>query len=71
MLLPRWEFPHPIPDPYACMPYLVLVAVPTGRHVVHLGRGRRVVGTIWNVGAGDPSLRPIQNANSGNLLKVD
>jgi len=27
--------------------------------------GRRVVGTIWCVGAGDPSSRPARNANSG------
>ena len=25
-------------------------------------RVRRVVGTIWNVGAGDPSSRPVRNA---------
>jgi len=26
---------------------------------------RRVVGTIWSVGAGDPSSLPVRNANSG------
>src|SRR6218665_1469150 len=36
-----------------------------------LGRGRKVAGTILNVGAGDPSLRPVRNGNSGNPLKVD
>jgi len=35
------------------------------------GGGRRVVETIWNVGAGDPSSRPVRNANLGNPLKVD
>jgi len=37
----------------------------------HEPGGRRVVETIWNVGAGDPSLHPVRNANSGNPLKVD
>ena len=32
---------------------------------------RGVVGTIWNVGAGDPSLLPVRNANSGKPLKLD
>jgi len=32
---------------------------------------RRVVETIWNVGAGDPGSLPVQNANSGKPLKVD
>ena len=32
---------------------------------------RRVVGSIWNVGDGVSSSRPVRNANSGNLLKVD
>jgi len=31
--------------------------------------GRRLVGTIWSVGAGDQSSRPVRNANSGNPLK--
>ena len=30
-----------------------------------MGRGRRVAGSIWNVGAGEPSLLPVRNANSG------
>lgn len=34
--------------------------------------GRRiVVGTIWNVGDGDPSSSPVQNANSRFPIKVD
>jgi len=33
--------------------------------------GRRVVGTIWNVGAGDLSSRPVWNSNSQIPLKVD
>jgi len=32
---------------------------------------RRVVGTIWNVGAGDQGSLPVWNANSGKPLKVD
>jgi len=36
-----------------------------------LGGGRIVVGTIWNVGAGELSLHPLRNANSGIPLKVD
>jgi len=36
-----------------------------------MGWVRRVVGTIWNVGAGDPSSLPLRNANSGKPLKVD
>jgi len=29
------------------------------------GEGRIVVGSIWNIGAGDQSSRPVRNANSG------
>ena len=36
-----------------------------------LGRGRRVVGSIRNVGAGNPGSLPVWNANSGIPLKVD
>ena len=36
-----------------------------------LGWVRRVVGNIWNVGAGDPGSLPVRNANSGKPLKVD
>ena len=32
---------------------------------------RRVVRTIWNVGAGDPGSFSVRNANSGKPLKVD
>ena len=31
----------------------------------------RVIGTIWNAGAGNPSSLPVRNANSGKPLKVD
>jgi len=33
--------------------------------------GRRVVGSIWNVGVGDPSSHPVWNANSEISLTVD
>jgi len=36
-----------------------------------LADATRVVGTSWNVGAGDPSSRPVLNANLGIPLKVD
>src|SRR6218665_391752 len=29
-----------------------------------MGRSRRVVGSIWDIGAGNQSSRPVQNANS-------
>jgi len=32
--------------------------------------GRRTVGTIWNVVAGDPSSRPERNDNTGNPHKL-
>ena len=35
------------------------------------GRGRRVVGSIRDVGAGNPGSLPVRNANSGIPLKVD
>ena len=41
------------------------------KHAYLKGWVRRVVGTIWNVGAGDPSSLPVRNANSGKPLKVD
>ena len=31
---------------------------------------RRVVGNIWNVGAGDPGSLPVRNANSGNPVRL-
>jgi len=38
---------------------------------MHIAQGgRRVVGTIWNIGADDPSLRSVLNANSGNPLRL-
>lgn len=40
------------------------------QNALHIG-GLTLVGSIYNVGAGDPSSRPVQNANSGNPLKVD
>jgi len=36
-----------------------------------MGYVRRVVGTIWNVGVGNPSSLPVRNANSGKPLKID
>jgi len=36
-----------------------------------MGEGRRVVDSIWNVGAGFTISRPVGNANSRILLKVD
>src|SRR6218665_2170662 len=35
-----------------------------------MGWVHRVVGTIWNVGAGDLGSLPVRNANSGKPLKV-
>ena len=40
---------------------------------IDLGEGGvdcRVVGTIWCVGAGDPSSHPVRNGNSGNPLRL-
>ena len=34
-----------------------------------MGWVHRVVGTIWNVGAGDLGSLPVRNANSGNPLR--
>ena len=45
---------------------MVLVAV-----VGLVGWVRRVVETIWNVGAGNPISNPVRNANSGKPLKAD
>jgi len=36
----------------------------------NMGRGRRVVGSIRDVSAGNPSSLPVRNANSGIPLKV-
>jgi len=38
---------------------------------VKSGRGRRVVVSVWDVGAGNPGSLPVWNANSGIPLKVD
>ena len=38
---------------------------------IRLGRGHRVVVSIWDVGAGNPGSLPVQNANSGIPHKVD
>ena len=39
--------------------------------VRNIEEGRRIVGSIWNVGVGDLSSSAVQNANSGIPLKVD
>jgi len=58
-----------VTDDYMGVPKLL------GRHVSRMypqsGWVRRVVGTIWNVGAGDPRSLPVRNANSRKPLKVD
>ena len=50
---------------------LILILIMIMILILIVWGGRRVVGTIWNIGAGDPSSRPIRNANSGISLKVD
>jgi len=42
----------------------------SGERCRSLEGGRRVVGTIWNVVAGDSSSRPVRNANSGFPLRL-
>src|SRR6218665_1069695 len=39
--------------------------------LLSMGRGRRVAGSIWDVGVGNPSSLPLRNANLGIPLTVD
>src|SRR6218665_1033367 len=55
---------------YFCLSLSVFVCLCLSLSV-STGWVRRVVGTIWNVGACNPSSLPLRNANSGKPLKVD